>query len=561
MYTGCDLADSALYTFVISGQLTASPSPAVTCCAQADLTYPNAGTYGPMGGGLSRNFGQLLVKLQIQFFNNGGSTLHYGFPTYPFGDPTSTITLSDRFFIGKPTGGALYFERSALQGSWTCTGSSHLWYCPYPGYSANQYAVTGTQTVTVLRGVKTLQLRVLPINQSHYLGDSLTFSAYSTDGKAVSAREWIWVDSSGTQSSVPCSVTPSSCRFAPASGGTMYVRARVGTNPYIEQASASADLLPLRLIATPTPKAVGVTLDSVKVLVRTLPHRELSSITITFNPGLMSLRASGFSNTGSATCSASAGECELSGGQAPSTLTVTATTVDGVTLTTTTVVDQLPCPTGNPVLDSKEMRALVDSIWKLGGDQPTNAANRRERGALLIDSAGVLVARFIPMDTNSSPCTTTWPTAKPVDFIQPNWQPDTMKIVSVLHTHPFKATDTIPANCPGNLAGQGVGRGPSYPDWHMVWWEQNVLNSSFKSSYGVDLFAPHYQPVVVEPDHLWLINPRSTRPWKTHAQGSQTLYMTDSVVVGDNLQGWRRSKPLNINGCVTRANTTPTLIR
>ena len=561
MYTGCDLADSALYTFVISGQLTASPSPAVSCCAQADLTYPNAGTYGPMGGGLSRNFGQLLVKLQIQFFNNGGSTLHYGFPTYPFGDPTSTITLSDRFFIGKPTGGALYFERSALQGSWTCTGSSHLWYCPYPGYSANQYAVTGTQTVTVLRGVKTLQLRVLPINQSHYLGDSLTFSAYSTDGKAVSAREWIWVDSSGTQSSVPCSVTPSSCRFAPASGGTMYVRARVGTNPYIEQASASADLLPLRLIATPTPKAVGVTLDSVKVLVRTLPHRELSSITITINPGLMSLRASGFSNTGSATCSASAGECELSGGQAPSTLTVTATTVDGVTLTTTTVVDQLPCPTGNPVLDSKEMRALVDSIWKLGGDQPTNAANRRERGALLIDSAGVLVAKFIPMDANSSPCTTSWPTTNTNQFIPPNWKPDTMKIVAVLHTHPFKNGERFPSNCPADLAGQSAGKGPSLPDWDSIWKDKNVLNSNFKNDTGFDLFSPHYQPVVVEPKYLWLVDPRNNIPWSTQTSDGKTYNMVDSVVVGGNLQGWERKTPLTASSCLQKVNLAPSLLK
>jgi hypothetical protein len=318
---------------------------------------------------------------------------------------------------------------------------------------------------------------------------------------------------------------------------------------------------PLKLIVTPTPRAVGGSLDSVRVLVRTVPERAFSSITIVPVPALMAFRRASLVGSApmSAVCDAAAGECQLSGGMAPTPLTVTATTAQGVTLTTTVTVDTLPCPTGNAVLDSREMRALIDSIWRIGGNQG-NASDRRERGAMLIDSAGVMIARYLPLDSNSSPCTTTWPTIDRTQFIPPHWVAETMTIVSVLHTHPFKYGERFPSNCPSVLKGRSLGYGPSENDWHNIWQEKYELNKSYRIDNGRDLFAPYYQPMVVESDHIWLVDPRTAIPWKQTVFNGDTLWEPDTVVVGTNIQGWKRQKPLTGNSCVSKVNTTPTLV-
>jgi hypothetical protein len=435
-------------------------------------------------------------------------------------------------------------------------------------------AGVGQQTITMHPWMERLSLAAAPMEV--YEGDSVLFTASATSGSTIAAgsQRWAWVphnrkingtlvNTSDTQTGV-CANGAVACRVPVFKTGNMYLRATVNPASVAEQAFAKVVVKPLALIATPTPRAVGGSLDSVKVIVRTVPHRELSSISIVVSPGLMALRLSSFSGSGSgsgtATCDAQAGECDLSGGSAPARLTVTATTVQGVTLTTTVVVDTLPCPTGNPVLDSKEMRALIDSIWKIGGNQGS-APGRRERGALLIDSAGVLVARHLPLDSNSSPCTTTWPTSDRTQFIPPRWIAEQMTIVSVLHTHPFTFGEKLPTNCPANLAGQRAGYGPSLPDWHNVWSEMNSLNNSYRIDNGRDLFAPYYQPLVIEPEHLWLIDPRSIVPWVKTIYEGDTLQKPDTVIVGNNVQGWKRTKPLSNNSCVSKVNVAPSIVR
>jgi hypothetical protein len=212
-------------------------------------------------------------------------------------------------------------------------------------------------------------------------------------------------------------------------------------------------------------------------------------------------------------------------------------------------------------LDSKEMRALLDSLWKLGGNQDSNKSARRERGAMLVDSAGVLVVRYIPLDTNTTPCTTTWPTSNLMQFIPPQWLPGTMTIVSVLHTHPWVRNDTFPPNCPAPFPGGTAGKGPSHEDWNNIRNDKHVLNTNFKNDTGVDLFAPNYQPIVVDPDHLWLIDPKSSIPWVQVPGSTPPKYMVDTVVVGNNLQGWQRAKPLTSNSCSSPVSLPPTFVK
>ena len=80
-----------------------------------------------------------------------------------------------------------------------------------------------------------------------YEGDTVTFTASSTDGRLVSVRSWVWQDSAGVTGNVACTLSSSTCKFAPLGSGRMFVRARVGNNPYIEQAATTVALLPLEL--------------------------------------------------------------------------------------------------------------------------------------------------------------------------------------------------------------------------------------------------------------------------------------------------------------------------
>jgi hypothetical protein len=92
--TGCDLVDSALYSFTIAGTVTAVPNPQVSCCAGTTASFPHVGTYGPMGTGQTNNLQRLLVRLRFHYFNGGASGAFSGWNQYAFGDPSSTITIS-----------------------------------------------------------------------------------------------------------------------------------------------------------------------------------------------------------------------------------------------------------------------------------------------------------------------------------------------------------------------------------------------------------------------------------------------------------------------------------
>ncbi|AMW06372.1 hypothetical protein GEMMAAP_19435 [Gemmatimonas phototrophica] len=406
-------------------------------------------------------------------------------------------------------------------------------------------------------------------------GDSVSFTPSVSGGMTMIAgsQRWTWVPhkraiGGQVQTDPPdmqtgeCANGTVTCRVRVYRTGNMYLRANLNPATIGEQAFAKVVVKPIKLIATPTPRGVNGTLDSVRLLVRTVPERAFSSITVNPIPAPTALRRASLLSSGamSAACNAAAGECELSGGLAPASLTVTATTTQGVLLVTTVEIDSLPCPTGNTVMDSKEMRVLIDSLWKLGGNQG-NASTRRERAAMLIDSGGVLITRYYAPDTSATPCTTAPATSESSQFIPPHWIAGTMKIVSVLHTHPFKPNDRLPSNCPKEFQGMAAGKGPSYPDWHILRNDLDSLNTWHKNDTNFDLFSPDFQPLIIEPDFVWLMNPRSNIPYTPKVVGSRTYKMADTVVIGDNLQGWRRQTPLNRNSCVLKVNDVPSILR
>jgi hypothetical protein len=88
-----------------------------------------------------------------------------------------------------------------------------------------------------------------------------------------------------------------------------------------------------------------------------------------------------------------------------------------------------------------------------------------------------------------------------------------------------------------------------------------VLNNKYKNDTNLDLFSPFYKPMIVDPDYLWLIDPRSTIPWGTVVSDSVKYTMADTVIVGNNLQGWKRKKPFTNNSCVTKASDGPTTVK
>lgn len=277
--TGCYLEPQSVNTITISGTLTASPSPASTCCIAT--TYPEAGTYGPMGGTGSM-WMQLLVRLKLVQANTQSVSYVTG---SPMGSPASSVTIND-VYVTTGLGRFVMFERTAMGIGVSCGGNPPRAPCPYNGYFAYKYDVSGTQTVSVRWAAKTLQLNVTPIG-ANYEGDSVTFTARSTDNRPVTVSNWYWRDTTGTSTLVPCGYSPV-CRWVPPNTGIMYVRAKVGTNPFYEQASAYAELLPLALrvhvLSDSTPATAGTVVSFVANAVPDV--RPVQQLSITSAPGL-----------------------------------------------------------------------------------------------------------------------------------------------------------------------------------------------------------------------------------------------------------------------------------
>lgn len=214
--TACSIPDSALVRIGIYGKFTASVNPNYSCCFS--LSPNKAGTYGPMGGGNSDNWQNLFVRVPVSF-GNGSSTTLTGLGAYSAGDTAHNVVVFEGAFLFKQ-GSTLSVERYPLGGSGSCV--SHP--APTPAgcltpsgyayaYGAQAYLLSGTQYMKVERLSRTLKLVAVP--DTIYAGDTAIFRASSSDGRAISIREWLWQDSTGALSGVACSTSSTECRYAP----------------------------------------------------------------------------------------------------------------------------------------------------------------------------------------------------------------------------------------------------------------------------------------------------------------------------------------------------------
>jgi hypothetical protein len=263
--TNCTVPDSVFVAIRVRGTLLSSTNPDAAWCVPS-ASAPAVGPYGPMGGGGIDNWMRLLVT--VRGFSSTAGT--FSIPardtatggSLSFGSSAAAVAYGDGFFIGKGST-LLKVLRSGNLDTVSCNGPL----APYPPGCAggtvrscgpiNKYRVNGTQVLTVKPAAATLILSATPTPA--YEGDTITFTASSTDARAVSVRSWTWRDSLGNLSTPSCAVSGQTCKLAPLGSGRMFVRARVGTNPYVEQASTAAILLPLELTVTASPNPTSDT--------------------------------------------------------------------------------------------------------------------------------------------------------------------------------------------------------------------------------------------------------------------------------------------------------------
>lgn len=94
----------------------------------------------------------------------------------------------------------------------------------------------------------------------------------------------------------------------------------------------------------------------------------------------------------------------------------------------------ITCLTGDALLDTPIMRDLLGVLWA-HSHANDRAARRRERGAILFDSAGVLFYRADLDDPSDTPCRSTLTV------------PLGPTPVAAVFTHPFQPGDLLPRNC------------------------------------------------------------------------------------------------------------------
>lgn len=148
------------------------------------------------------------------------------------------------------------------------------------------------------------------------------------------------------------------------------------------------------------------------------------------------------------------------------TMTVDAI-VNGVAQTRSiVVVVNVPCPTGDTLLDDPSVRSGLAAAWaESHSDGPI--ADRLERGVHWFDSAGVKIYRLTPIDPLiDTPCqnANAWIPSRPPDSIISG------------HIHPFAVDSIVPPSCnppgaPPNAVYKAVHPygGPSDADWHRAW--------------------------------------------------------------------------------------------
>lgn len=94
----------------------------------------------------------------------------------------------------------------------------------------------------------------------------------------------------------------------------------------------------------------------------------------------------------------------------------------------------ITCLTGDSLLDTPVMRDLLRVLW-VASRTNEGPAQRRERGAILFDSAGVSFYRADLDNPNDTPCRST--------VVVPLGR----RPVAAVFTHPFRPGDLLPLSC------------------------------------------------------------------------------------------------------------------
>ncbi len=175
------------------------------------------------------------------------------------------------------------------------------------------------------------------------------------------------------------------------------------------------------------------------------------------------------------------------------------------------------CSTRNSVLDRKDVRDSLATIWTLSNASSSNLASRRERAVAVYDSAGTIVVKILPVDPASTPCMTLQ--------IEPNPRPGTL--LMQVHVHPFAVGDSLPSNCkrpgepalkPGQYKVYGYGYGGlSGADW------------------GATQTLPKHPIVAFDRDSIYMADPSAT-----FKQVNDTTFIPDSISVATKRRVWSR---------------------
>lgn len=285
-------------------------------------------------------------------------------------------------------------------------------------------------------------------------GDSVIFTP-KLDGVTGPAARWLWRGDDATVVAAPCAAQTDTCVWVPQSSGTMWAYTATSGGD-----SASKHVTVSRPTLTLTASRTTVAAPGEDVTFTVTASRPVTVLGWSFDtsgsamnriapsgPSLskFSARSSKAARTSSqlavpSSSSKLASQGSSWGGCGPSfaqctNFIGTSGTVDvlasanGDTVRANVEVQVVPCPTGDSLLDSPATRKVFKLLRDSSNASDPVIANRVEREAVLIDSAGRKIWKILalnPTTALNTPCE-----------VNPR-VPSGWIILAIAHTHPFK---------------------------------------------------------------------------------------------------------------------------
>lgn len=418
--TGITIPALTAYIVTVNGRVNVAKNPADTCYGN---TFPDDGnSYGPFGTGVS-NWELLVgVALHDHYYN---STVGLGFinPSYGTSGPTQAST--DTSFAWHDTD--VLVSRNGIGGSCENTGL---------------YLLSGSQTLTV----QEISDDVLQLQAPAYVhppGTQVTFTPHLASGQQITATlSWAWTPDAAPDSTKACPSGWQTCPTKVWKSGTMRVvgnilgRMREGKAHVTVYTSftldASATSVHVNDTVTFTPKLDGVVATAARWKWR---------------PDDAGVHDS--------TACASANSCQkkmLSSGTMWAYLSATAGQGDSASAHVTVTV---PCPTGDSLRDSPNIRQKTVELMNASNPDSTPGAGRvasdsskgwkKERAAWVLQDE--TTGQYSTQDMDS---TTYFSDECHMSFPSTPTPPPGKRYVGIIHTHPasFKNHEAVYGSCP-----------------------------------------------------------------------------------------------------------------